>query len=67
MTRQGSEIGLLHGLHASGCSGTEYSACRPVVVPSDDPSFSDWDRGSDLEVIIMTWCSDCGAADWDFV
>jgi hypothetical protein len=56
MTITGSNRGLLDGLHASGCSGKEYSTCRPVA--TEDPT---------LTVVLMVWCGDCGAAEWDVV
>lgn len=72
MSRSGTNIGgLLYDLHADGCDGTEYSACRPVVVPAggrEEPSYWDAaDRGAQIEVVFMAWCSDCGAAEWEVV
>lgn len=68
MSRTGSTLGLLYDLHADGCDGTEYSACRPVVVPDSDGAYSDVERGghraSSVEVVIMAWCSECNAAEW---
>lgn len=61
MSRSGSRLGLLHGLHAGGCEGTEFSTCRPVVL--DDPE----DRGQKIEVVVMAWCEECGAAEWEVV
>lgn len=62
MTRNGSTMGgLLYQLHADGCDGREFSTCRPVVM--DDPD----DVGQTIEVVIMAWCEDCGAADWEVV
>lgn len=54
--REGAHTGLLDGLHASGCTGQEYSACR--AVPNGDKGFL---------VVFMTWCGDCGAADFEEV
>lgn len=63
MTRSGTvSTSLLDGLHASGCvDGKEYSTCQAITV--DDPE----DRGETFHVILMQWCGDCGAAEWDFV
>lgn len=62
MTREGMmAMSLLDDLHAQGCDGTEYSACRPVVV--DDPRL----REQTVEVVYMEWCGECGAADWEYV
>lgn len=55
MTREGTWLSPLDGLHAEECDGTEYSACRPVVA------------GDYIEVVYMAWCGDCGAADWTVV
>jgi len=65
MSLEGSHTGLLDTLHASGCDGTEYSACRPVINPQllADPD----PEATPFWVIRMEWCSECGAADWDFV
>lgn len=61
MSRRGSEIGgLLYDLHADGCDGTEYSTCRPVVVPERDGGYR-------IEAVFMAWCGDCGAADKEVV
>lgn len=65
MSREGSAaVGLLYDLHGEGCDGTEYSSCRPVVVPSEHP-----ERGmsAKIEVVYMEWCGECGAADWEAV
>lgn len=64
MTRQGSmAMGLLDDLHGQGCDGTEYSACRPVVIPAHGP-----DRVEpELQVVFMKWCGSCEAADWDYL
>lgn len=70
MSLQGAHRGLLDGLHASGCDGTEYSACRPVVVPAGgerEPTYHDHDRGAEIVVVLMVWCSECDAADWEVV
>jgi hypothetical protein len=71
MSRSGSRLGLLDQLHAGGCDGQEYSACRPVVVPAgafNEPTYADHaDRGADLVVVFMAWCGECGAADWEVV
>lgn len=70
MGRSGSTMpgGLLYDLHANGCDGTEYSACRPVVVPSDEPVYHDHsDRGAEIEVVMMAWCAECHAAEWEVV
>jgi len=61
MSRSGSTLGMLYDLHADGCDGTEYSACRPVV--RDDPE----DRGQQIDVVMMAWCSDCNAAEFEVV
>lgn len=53
--RTGSHVGLLDELHAPGCDGQEYSTCR-AVVPGPRPS--------KIMVVYMTWCGECGAADW---
>lgn len=71
MSLQGHRLGLLHGLHAGDCSGSEYSTCRPLVVPAgayDEPTYADHgDRGARLEVVYMAWCGECGAADYEVV
>lgn len=71
MSRPGSHLGLLDDLHASSCEGAEYSAMRPVVVPagtSEEPTYMGMsNRGAEIEVVIMAWCSECGAADWEVV
>jgi hypothetical protein len=59
--------GLLYDLHANGCDGTEYSACRPVVVPDKEGGHADFDRASTIEVVMMAWCSECHAAEWEVV
>ncbi|SHG77421.1 hypothetical protein [Halobaculum gomorrense] len=62
MSRNGSEFrGLLHDLHADGCDGQEYSACRPVV--REDPC----EPGDRLDVVYMAWCGECGAADYEVI
>ena len=70
MSRDGDRLGLLHGLHAGGCDGTEYTACRPVVVPAgarDEPAYYDAERGAEIVVVFMAWCEECGAAEWEVV
>jgi len=63
VTRNGSDmVGLLHGLHSGGCDGTEYSACRPVVIPGYEDA--DGKHPPRIEVVYMQWCGKCGAADW---
>lgn len=62
MSRPGNTLGLLHGLHADNCDGKEYSTARPVVVPNPQT-----ERGAEIEVVIMGWCGDCGAAEWEVV
>jgi hypothetical protein len=63
--------GLLYDLHADGCDGTEYTACRPVVVPAGahkEPTYADHsDRGARIEVVMMAWCPECHAAEWEVV
>lgn len=61
MSRDGDRLGLLYNLHADACGGIEYSACRPVVL--DDPD----DRGQKIVVVVMAWCGECGAAEWEAV
>jgi len=64
VSRNGSVLGgLLRQLHADGCNGREFSTCRPVVVPIEEPS----ERSHRLEVVYMAWCEECGAADWEVV
>lgn len=67
MSRDGDRLGLLHGLHAGDCAGTEYTACRPVVVPDKEGGYADFDRAATIEVVIMAWCGECGAAEWGVV
>jgi len=60
--------GLLDWLHADGCD--EPAPERwvwPVVVPSDDPLYHDFERGADIEVIYAEACPQCGAVEWDVV
>lgn len=64
MALEGNTMGLLHGKHAAGCDGTEYSACRPVVVP---PVGRPSRHEAKIKVVFMTWCSECEAADYDIV
>lgn len=62
MTRSGSTVGgLLHDLHADGCDGREFSTCRPVTLPDE--------RGQSarIEVVLMAWCEECNAAEWEVV
>lgn len=62
MAREGnSTMNLLDPLHGTGCDGTEYSACRPVVL--DDPR----EPEQTIEVVYLEWCGSCGAADWELV
>lgn len=62
MALHGSHHGLLDEKHATGCdNGTEYSAMRPVVV--DDPEHP----GETIVVMLMEWCGDCSAADYEIV
>lgn len=63
MTLSGSNWppSLLYDLHADDCDGTEYTACRPVVL--DDRE----DRGQKIEVVFMAWCGECHAAEWEVV
>jgi hypothetical protein len=61
VSRPGHRRGLLYDLHASGCDGSEFAKCAPVVM--DDPE----DRGQKVEVVVMEWCGNCGAADWEVV
>lgn len=62
MSRDGSQfMGQLHSLHTDGCSGTEYSACRPVVVPGQGS------QSAQIEVVFMAWCGDCEAADYELI
>lgn len=69
MSRQGSALGLLPDLlHAEGCDGTEEMTCEPVLVPStDEHMFYGQNGGVKIVVVLMAWCSECGAADWDWV
>jgi len=71
VSRSGSNLGgLLYDLHADGCDGTEYSACRPVVVPAggrEEPSYHGPERGGEIVVVLMAWCSECHAAEWEVV
>ena len=68
MSRNGSQMmGLLHGLHADGCDGREFSAMRPVVVPDREGGWNDRDRAATIEVVYMEWCEECGAADYGVV
>jgi hypothetical protein len=71
LSRPGSNLGgLLGELHAQGCDGNEYSACRPVVVPAgagEEPTYLGRDRGAQIVVVFLAWCCDCGAADWEAV
>lgn len=60
MALDGSHEGLLDGRHAPGCDGQEYSACRPVM--KDDPR-----RSPEIVVVLMVWCGDCSAADYEVV
>jgi hypothetical protein len=60
--------GLLYDLHAEGCEGEERATCQPVVVPDhDQPTYHDHDRGARIEVVMMAWCTDCHAAEWEVV
>lgn len=67
MTRNGTTLGLLHQLHASGCDGQEYVTLHPVVVPDEEGPHHDFDRAASIEVVIMAWCGECHAAEWDLV
>lgn len=71
MSRPGSNLhSLLDELHASGCDGQEFINCRPVVVPAggnEEPTYFDRDRGAEIVVVVMEWCGECGAADWEVV
>lgn len=53
--RPGSHTGLLDRKHASGCDGKEFSTCRPVEFRNG------------VAIVYVTWCGECGAADWDFI
>lgn len=61
MSRPGHRRGLLDDLHADGCQGNEFTTCEPVV--RDDPE----DQGDRVTVVVMEWCGNCGAADWEVV
>lgn len=61
MSRPGHHRGLGQ-LHASGCDGNEAATCRPIVLPAPDT-----ERGATLEVVVMGWCVECGAADYEVV
>jgi hypothetical protein len=65
MTREGSALfgGLLYDLHADGCDGEERSTCQPVVVPEPQPS----EQTHRIEVVMMAWCPECHAAEWEVV
>jgi hypothetical protein len=70
VSRGGSRLGHLHGLHAGGCDGQESSTCRPVVVPAgagDEPTYMGRDRGAEIVVVLMAWCEECNAAEWEVV
>lgn len=54
-------MGLLHGLHADGCDGQEFSTCRPVT-----PDIAGTPN-TEIKVVYMSWCGDCGAADYEVV
>lgn len=56
--RHGDQLSLLDPLHKKGCTGTEYSVCRPVATSEAPNGF---------EVVYLTWCGTCGAADWEAV
>lgn len=56
MARSGRHRNLLEELHARGCDGTEYSACRPAHLAEDV-----------IVVFYMEWCGACGAADYERV
>jgi hypothetical protein len=59
--------GLLYDLHADGCDGTVYTACRPVVVPDQEGGYHDFERAATIEVVLMAWCAECHAAEWEVV
>jgi hypothetical protein len=68
MSRNGSlSMGLLHNVHAGGCDGREFSTCRPLVVPSDEPHYHDHERSAEIVVVLMVWYEECAAADWEGV
>lgn len=70
MGLKGSTHGLLDGRHAHACEGTEYVACRPVVVPAgydQEPTYLGQDGGAEIVVVLMVWCGECNAADWEVV
>lgn len=56
MAREGHFTNLLDDLHAPDCDGTEYSACRPVVVEE-----------TEVHAVYMEWCGECGAADKELI
>jgi len=48
-------------LHVDNCDGQPHTDCAPVVRDNPDG------RGELVEVVVMEWCSICGAADWEVV
>jgi len=69
VSRSGSNLGgLLFDLHADGCEGTEHATMQTVVVPShDEANYYGHGRGAEIEVVLMAWCDDCHAAEWEVV
>jgi hypothetical protein len=67
MSRDGSAMGgLLAYLHADGCSEDhEQMTCHPVFVPDGrERAYKYSERCGSIEVVVMAWCPECGAADW---
>lgn len=71
MSRRGHRLGLLDDLHATGCEREEVIECQPLAVPAgawNEPSYADHaDRGAEIVVVVVEWCEECGAADWELV
>lgn len=55
MTREGTNGGLIVGLHYGDCTGTTFSKCATIGRPEG------------FSVVYMEWCGDCGAADYEVV